>query len=64
MEMETEFPFDQTKRNVRETDVTNDFYLPHCTSDVIYTNGMVDVQKTIYNCSDFAPAPYQIPSSL
>lgn len=55
------FPFEEAL----ELTATNaGFRLPPCPSPVIFTGDVADVQKTIYNCSQFAAAPFQIPSSL
>ena len=58
------FPFDETIQALTNNTSPAVFRLPYCSSPVIFTNDIADAQQTIYNCSTYAPAPYQIPSSL
>lgn len=58
------FPFDETIQALTNNTSPSVFRLPYCSSPVIFTNDIADAQQTIYNCSSYAPAPYQIPSSL
>eukprot|EP01040_Poterioochromonas_malhamensis_P002945 gene2945-3132_t len=58
------FPFDETIQALTNNTSPSVFRLPYCSSPVIFTNDIADAQQTIYNCSSYAPAPYQIPSSF
>jgi hypothetical protein len=58
------FPFEEAIAMSTSTPPKLVYHIPYCDSPVIFTNGIPDAEKTIYNCSNYAPAPYQSPAAL